>query len=69
VSLVLCKNHPGGTGFEGRKGHGEKLRLGTERGQERQASGEGAALVALKGPGLKGSFREVEARHYGESLW
>jgi hypothetical protein len=27
--LGMCKNHPGGTGSEGIKGHGEQLRFGT----------------------------------------
>ena len=31
----MCKCHPGDTGFEGMRGHGEQLRLGTVRGQER----------------------------------
>jgi hypothetical protein len=31
----MCKSHPGGTGFEGIKGQGEQLRLGTLRDQER----------------------------------
>jgi hypothetical protein len=31
--------------------------------------GEGAALVAVDGPGLKGSCKEVEACHHEESLW
>ena len=36
--LVMCKSHPGGTGFEdmkGSRGHGEQMRLGTVRGQGR----------------------------------
>jgi hypothetical protein len=33
--LVMCKSHPGGTGFEGIRGHEEQLRLGTVRGHAR----------------------------------
>ena len=33
-----------------------------------EAIGEGAASVAVKGPGLKGSRRAVEAWHHEESL-
>uniref|UniRef100_A0A8C6GA47 L-lactate dehydrogenase A chain n=1 Tax=Mus spicilegus TaxID=10103 RepID=A0A8C6GA47_MUSSI len=34
--LIMCKSYPGGTGFEGmRRGHTEKLRLGTVRGHRR----------------------------------
>ena len=52
--LVICKGHPGGTGFEGMKGsqraaeawHGES---------PWKAIDEGAAAVAIEGPGLKGS--------------
>jgi hypothetical protein len=33
--LVMCKSHPGGTGFEGMKSHAEQLRLGTMRGHGR----------------------------------
>ena len=29
LDLVICKNHPSGTGFEGMRGHEEQLRLGT----------------------------------------
>jgi hypothetical protein len=33
-----------------------------------EAIGEGAASVAVEGPGLKGSCREVEAWHHEKSL-
>jgi len=33
--MVMCKSHPGGTGFEDMRNHGEKLRPGTGRGQEK----------------------------------
>ena len=63
----MCKSHPGGTGFEGMKGshrtteaqHCERLN---------KAIGEGAASVAIDGPGLKESCKGVEAWHHEESL-
>ena len=33
-----------------------------------ETTGEGAARVAIEGPGLNGSCREVEAWHHEESL-
>jgi hypothetical protein len=30
---LICKNYPGGTSFEGMKGHGEHQELGTVRSQ------------------------------------
>jgi hypothetical protein len=57
--LAMCKGHPGGTGFEGMKG--------SHRADEAQhcdrlwkAIGEGAASVAIDGPGLKGSCSVLE---------
>lgn len=29
LMIVMCTNHPCGISFEGMKGHGENLRLGT----------------------------------------
>ena len=57
--LVMCKNHPGGTGFEGMKG---SCRAVEARQCERpwKASGEGAASVAIDGPGLKVSCSGLE---------
>jgi hypothetical protein len=51
--LVMCNGHPGGTGFEGMKG---SHRAAEARHCERpwKAIGEGAASVAIDGPGLKG---------------
>lgn len=44
------------------RGHGDQLR-NTVRGQERpgKRSGEGAASFAVEDPGLKETFKEVEA--------
>jgi hypothetical protein len=51
--LVICKGHPGGTGFEGMKG---SCRAAEARHCERswKAIGEGATSVAIDDPGLKG---------------
>jgi hypothetical protein len=58
--LVMCKGHAGGTGFEGMKG---SRRAGEAQHCERpwKAIGEGAASVAIDGPGLKGSCKGFEA--------
>jgi hypothetical protein len=57
--LVMWKSHPGSTGFEGMKG---SLRAAEARHCERpwKAIGEGAASVAINGPGLKGSCSVLE---------
>jgi hypothetical protein len=57
--LVTCKGHPGGTGFEGMKG---SCRAAEAWYCERpwKAIGEGAASVAINGPGLKGSCSVLE---------
>ena len=56
----MCKSYPGGTGFEGMKG---SRRAAEAQHCERpwKAIGEGAASVAIDGPGLKGSCKGVEA--------
>ena len=65
--LVMCKSHPGGTGFEGMKRSCRAIEAGhCERPWK--AIGEGAASVAIDGPGLKGSCKGVEAWHHEESL-
>jgi hypothetical protein len=55
--LVICKSHPGGTGFEGMKG---SLRTTEAWHCERpwKTVGEGAGLVAVDSPGLKGSCKK-----------
>ena len=58
--LVMCKGNPGGTtGFEGMK---ESHRAAEARHCKRpwKAIGEGAASVAIDGPGLKGSCSVLE---------
>jgi hypothetical protein len=63
----MCKSHPGGTGFGGMKG---SQRAAEAQHCERpwKAIGEGAASVAIDGPGLKSSCKGVEAWHHEESL-
>jgi hypothetical protein len=67
LDLVICKSYPGGTGFEGKKG---SQRADDARHCERpwKAIGEDATSVTIDGPGLKGSFKGVEAWHHEESL-
>jgi hypothetical protein len=58
LDLVMCKNHPGGTGFEGMKGSWEEAEAGhCERPWK--AIGEGAASAAVDSPGLKGSCKKL----------
>jgi hypothetical protein len=57
--LIMCKGHPGGTGFEGMKGSRRAAEaLYCERPWK--AIGEGAASVAIDGPRLKGSCSVLE---------
>ena len=57
--LVMFKSHPGGIGFEGMK---VSRRAAEAWHCERpwKAIGEGAASVAIEGPGLKGSCSVLE---------
>ena len=58
--LVMCKNHPSGTGFEGIRGFWREAEVWhCERPWK--AIGEGATSVTIDGPGLKGSCKGVEA--------
>ena len=63
--LVVCNNLPTGTGFEGMKGSWRATEAGERLGK---AIGEGAVLVAVDGPGLKGSCKGVEAWHHEVEL-
>ena len=58
--LVMCKGHPGGTGFEGMK---ELSRAAEAWHCERswKAIGEGVASAVVDGPGLKMSCKGFEA--------
>ena len=56
--LVMCKSYPGGTGFEGMRGHEEQLRLGTVRGQGRPLV-KGQPQVQL-GLGLRGHAKKLK---------
>jgi hypothetical protein len=59
MDLIMCKSYPGGTGFEGMKG---SHRAAEAQHCERpwKAIGEGAAVVAIDGPGLRGSCSVLE---------
>ena len=61
--LVICKGHPGGTGFEGMKG---SRKAAEARHCERpwKAIGEGAASVAIEGPGLKVSCSVLGCQYH-----
>jgi hypothetical protein len=52
LNLITCKNHPGGTSFEGMKG---SRRAAEAWHCERPGKviGEGATSVVVDGPGLK----------------
>jgi hypothetical protein len=52
--LVVCKSHPGGTGFEGMKGS-HKAAEAWHCERPWKAIGEVAASDAIEDPGLKGS--------------
>ena len=67
MNFVMCKNHPGGTGFEGMK---KSWRAAEAWHYERpcKAIGEGTASVAVDSPGLKESYKEVKAWYHEESL-
>ena len=57
--LVMCKGHPSSTGFECMK---ESCRTAEAQHRKRpwKDIGEGAASVAIEGPGLKGSCSVLE---------
>ena len=62
----MCKSHPRGTGFEGMKGSCREAEAEHCEGPL-EAIGEGAASVAIVGPGLKGSCKGVEAWYHEKS--
>jgi hypothetical protein len=62
----MCKNHPGGSGFEGMKGSWRAAETWHHESPGKDI-GEGAASIAVDGPGLKGSCKEVEDWHHEES--
>jgi hypothetical protein len=57
--LVMCKGHPGGTGFEGMKGSCRAAKA-QHCGRPWKAIGEDAASLSIDGPGLKGSCSVLE---------
>jgi hypothetical protein len=67
LNLVMCKSHPGGTGFEGMK---VSRRTAEAWHCERswKAIGEGIASAVVDDPGLKGSCKGFEVWHHEESL-
>ena len=65
--LVMCKSHPGGTGFEGIKGS-HRAAEAQHCDRPMKAIGEGAASVAIDGPGLKGPCKVAEAWYHEENL-
>ena len=67
LGLVVCKNKPGGSGFDGRK---KSWRTAEAWHCKRpgKAIGDGSASFAIDGPGLKGSCRKVEVLHE-ERIW
>ena len=67
LDFVRLKSHPGGTGFESINGSCKAAESG-HCDRPWKAIGEGAASVAIDGPGQKGSCKGVEAWHHEESL-
>ena len=60
VTTALSSVSPSSTCFDDMKG--------SWRTAENRGIGEGAGSVAVEGPGLKGSCKEIEAWHHEESL-
>jgi hypothetical protein len=54
----MCKSYPGGTSFEGMKGS-HRAAMARHCEWPWKAIGEGAASVAIDGPGLKGSLQMI----------
>ena len=63
----MCKNHLGGTGFEGMKGS-MKAAEAWYCERPKKAISESSASVAVDRPVLKGSCKNVEAWHHKERL-
>jgi hypothetical protein len=63
----MCKSYPGGTGFEGMKGSHRAAEVWHSE-RPWKAIGEGAASVAIDGPGQKGSCKGSEAWNHEESI-
>jgi hypothetical protein len=59
----MCKSHPGGVGFKGMKGSMREAEVWHCQ-RPGKAIGEGAASVAVEGPGLKGSCKGIEPWHH-----
>ena len=63
----MCKNHPGGIGFEGMKGPWRAAAAWLYEIPGKAVS-EGTASVAVHSPGLEGSCKDIEVWHHEESL-
>ena len=63
----MCKNHPGGTGFEGMK-VSRRTAEAWHCGKSWMAIDESADSVAIYSPGLMVPFKGVEAWNREESL-
>jgi hypothetical protein len=63
----MCESHPSGTSFEGMKGSRTAAEAWQHERPEKAIS-EGAASMTVEGPGVKGSYKEVEAWHPEGSL-
>jgi hypothetical protein len=67
LDLLMYKNHPGGTSFEGLKGSWRTAKAWhCER--PRKAIGERAVSVVINGLGLKESCKELETWHHEGSF-
>ena len=58
LDLVICKNHPGDTGFEGMKGSSKTAETWHCK-RPGKTIGEGAASIAVDGPGLMGPAKNL----------
>jgi hypothetical protein len=59
LDSVICKNHPGGTGFESTNGSRKAAEVWHYEIPVK-ATGESASSVAVDGPELKRSGKELE---------
>jgi hypothetical protein len=65
--LVMCKSHPGGTGFEGMRGSWRAAEA-WYCARAWKVINKGGASVVVDSSGLKESCKEVEAWYHEESL-
>ena len=67
LDLVMCKNHPGGTGFKGIKASWRTAETCNYEGPGKDTC-KGAASIAVGDPRLKFSCNEVKAWRQEECL-